>query len=406
MITILVLILVFILIAIRQIGNIRLQIWQIMLFGALIVVITGQISPIDALRSINLDVILFLFGMFTVGVALEESGYLSHISYKLFRKAKTVDQLILILLYGFGILSSVLMNDTMAIIGTPIVLLLARQHNLPPKLLLLTLAFAVTTGSVMSPIGNPQNLLVAITIKDPFIVFFKYLVIPTIISLFLAYLLLKIFYRDAFIGKKLTFDPPDMVKDKKLAMLCKISISIIVILIITKIAMTFLNIGLDFRLTYIALIGAIPVLISNKRRKIIKNIDWQTLIFFAAMFVLMQSVWNTGFFQDIITNFNLDITSIPMILTISVLLSQIISNVPLVAFYLPLLTDTGASIREIMALAAGSTIAGNMLILGAASNIIIIQNAEKKKETLTFVDFAKVGIPLTIIDTLVYYLFI
>lgn len=59
-----------------------------------------------------------------------------------------------------------------------------------------------------------------------------------------------------------------------------------------------------------------------------------------------------------------------------------------------------------MALAAGGTIAGNMLILGAASNIIIIQNAEKKRETLTFVDFAKIGIPLTVIDTLVYYLFI
>lgn len=276
MIAILVLILVFILIAIRQIGNIRLQIWQIMLFGALIVVITGQISPVDALRSINFDVILFLFGMFTVGMALEESGYLSYLSYKLFGKAKTVDQLILILLYGFGILSSVLMNDTMAIIGTPIVLLLARQHNLPPKLLLLTLAFAVTTGSVMSPIGNPQNLLVAITIKDPFIVFFRYLAIPTIISLFLAYLLLKIFYRDAFIVKKLTSSPPDTVKDQKLAMLCKISLSIIVILIITKIAMAFLNISLDFRLTYIALIGAIPVLISDKQRKIIKNIDWQT----------------------------------------------------------------------------------------------------------------------------------
>jgi len=196
------------------------------------------------------------------------------------------------------------------------------------------------------------------------------------------------------------------VKDQKLATLCKISLTIIVILIITKIAIAFLNISLDFRLTHIALIGAIPVLISDKRRKIIKNIDWQTLIFFAAMFVLMQSVWNTGFFQDIITNFNLDITSIPMILTISVLLSQLISNVPLVAFYLPLLADAGASIKEMMALAAGGTIAGNMLILGAASNIIIIQNAEKKRETLTFVDFAKIGIPLTVIDTLVYYLFI
>ena len=60
-----------------------------------------------------------------------------------------------------------------------------------------------------------------------------------------------------------------------------------------------------------------------------------------------------------------------------------------------------------MALAAGSTIAGNFFILGAASNIIIIQNAEKKfHQTITFWEFAKVGIPLTILNTVVYWLFL
>ena len=56
-----------------------------------------------------------------------------------------------------------------------------------------------------------------------------------------------------------------------------------------------------------------------------------------------------------------------------------------------------------MALAAGSTIAGNLLILGAASNIIIIQNSEKKGETISFLDFARVGIPLTVFNTAVYW---
>jgi len=88
---------------------------------------------------------------------------------------------------------------------------------------------------------------------------------------------------------------------------------------------------------------------------------------------------------------------------VSVLLSQLISNVPFVALYLPLLKTAGAGTREMMALAAGSTTAGNMLLLGAASNIIIVQNAEKEKETLTFWDFAKVGIPLTILQLLVIW---
>jgi Na+/H+ antiporter NhaD/arsenite permease-like protein len=122
--------------------------------------------------------------------------------------------------------------------------------------------------------------------------------------------------------------------------------------------------------------------------------------FFAALFVLMQSVWNSGLFQALMMDLNLNITSIPVMLAISVLLSQLISNVPLVALYIPILIHAGASTEEMMALAAGSTIAGNMLILGAASNVIISQNAEKKGETLTFFEFAKVGVPLTIINIL------
>jgi Na+/H+ antiporter NhaD/arsenite permease-like protein len=91
----------------------------------------------------------------------------------------------------------------------------------------------------------------------------------------------------------------------------------------------------------------------------------------------------------------------------SVLLSQLISNVPLVALYLPMLTQMGVSTEGMMALAAGSTIAGNLSILGAASNVIIIQNAEQKAgETLTFLEFVKIGAPLTMINVVVYGLFL
>jgi Na+/H+ antiporter NhaD/arsenite permease-like protein len=72
-----------------------------------------------------------------------------------------------------------------------------------------------------------------------------------------------------------------------------------------------------------------------------------------------------------------------------------------------MLNKLGASTREMMALVAGSTIAGNLSILGAASNIIIIQNAEKKSgETLTFWEFVRIGAPLTALNVLVYWLFL
>jgi Na+/H+ antiporter NhaD/arsenite permease-like protein len=156
-IPILVLAVVFLLIALRHLLPRRLEIWQIMLGGAVAVLLTGQISPKEAAASIDLDVMLFLFGMFVVGRAMEESGYLAHLSYRLFRRAHSVNSLVLSILFVMGFLSALVMNDTVAIIGVPVVLLLAKKHGISPKLLLLTLAFSVTIGSTMSPIGNPQK---------------------------------------------------------------------------------------------------------------------------------------------------------------------------------------------------------------------------------------------------------
>ena len=98
-----------------------------MLGGAIVVLISGQISIPEALGAINTDVMLFLFGMFIVGEAMVESGYLSLLSCRFFSHARTPDQLIIFILFGMGLFSAVLMNDTLAIIGTPLVLSLATE---------------------------------------------------------------------------------------------------------------------------------------------------------------------------------------------------------------------------------------------------------------------------------------
>lgn len=418
-ISIITLAIVFLLIAIRQIGSARLKIWQIMLGGAVVVILTGEITPLAAFHAINFDVIFFLFGMFIIGQATEDSGYLTHICHKFFGRVKSVDKLILAILFTMGIGSAVLMNDTIAIIGTSIMILLAKRNNVSPKLLLLCLAFAITIGSVMSPIGNPQNLLVAMggNVGNPFITFVKYLFIPTAINLFCAYFLLKFFYKNEFSMTNLQANG-EQIKHVRLSRVARISIILVICLIVAKVALAFVNlfvnIDFDFQLTYIALIGCTPVLIyrfMSKKKKyrfhILRKIDWCTLIFFASMFILMESVWRTGFFQNLISNLSLDMTNIAAIMIISVIVSQFISNVPMVALFLPLIISAGAGSKELMALAAGSTIAGNLFILGAASNIIIIQHAEKinNGESITFLEFAKVGIPLTIINISVYLFF-
>ncbi|MGB5099719.1 MAG: anion transporter [Methanothrix sp.] len=397
---------VLILIAVRQVGKNSLAIWQIMLLGALVVLITGQISPEDAVRAINLDVMIFLGAMFVIGQSMQESGYLLFLNNCIFGRARNLDQLLLLILFAMGFLSALLMNDTLAIIGTPLMLYFARTLKIDPKLLLLTLAFAVTIGSAMSPIGNPQNLLIAVNsdLPNPFLVFLQYLLLPTIANLLLAYLLLRLFYRGQFQNRTLEICQEE-ISDPALARLSRISFFLLFALILAKMGAVILGMGGEFRLTYIALISALPILLfSSKRYEVLRNIDWCTLIFFAAMFVLMDAVWRSGIFQSLLAGSDADLASIPTILAFSVLLSQLISNVPLVALCQPLLVNP--SPQALMALAAGSTIAGNLFILGAASNVIIIQNAEKSGETLTFLEFARVGVPLTVLNVLVYWMFL
>jgi Na+/H+ antiporter NhaD/arsenite permease-like protein len=293
------------------------------------------------------------------------------------------------------------MNDTLAIIGTPLVLGLATRCRLPAKLLLLALAFAITTGSVASPIGNPQNLLVALDsgMGAPFVTFASLLLLPTILSLAAAWLILFFFYRKSWsslLDKEAGADPAPE-PDPALSRIVKCSLAVLLILSGANIAASLLTGAIALPLPLIGIAAALPVILfSSQRIAVLKSIDWCTLVFFAAMFVLMAAVWETGVFQSLAGTAG--VTSVPTILATSIILSQFISNVPFVALFTPLILQAGGGTARLMALAAGSTIAGNVTILGAASNVIIIQQAESRGETLTFMEFMKIGMPLTLVQ--------
>ena len=399
---------VFLIIALRKIGGFPVKIWQAMLAGAFLVILTGELHPLAALQAIDWDVMVFLLGMFLVGEGFILSGYLRTLAYQTLQGIRSGQGLVAALLLIAGVGSALFMNDTLAIVGTPLVLQLAKEHRLYPRLLLITLAVAITTGSVMSPIGNPQNLLIAIQgpVPSPFLTFLQYLAIPTGLNLVVAFLVLRVMLPGAFHAEPLSHTPIPLA-DTSLARLVQGSMVILATGIGLKIMSVAMGWPLDIRLSALATGAALPILLlSPHRLTLLRRVDWTTLIFFAAMFVLMASVWKTGIFQQWTARTQLDLQHVPSVLGFSIVLSQFISNVPLVALSLPLLGDGHSSVIALMALAAGSTIAGNLLILGAASNVIIIQRAEQEGHSLTFWEFARIGIPLTGLQTLIYAVYL
>jgi Na+/H+ antiporter NhaD/arsenite permease-like protein len=270
--------------------------------------------------------------------------------------------------------------------------------------LLLALAFSVTTGSVTSPIGNPQNLLVATAggFSDPVVTFFIALAPPTAIALLLVCVFLLLI-DPALLHLRIDRTISEVsVADPGLSRLACLSLIVIAVLIAATVLLS-LGGGTGIPLPAIAMVAAFPLLLfSSRRLDLLRQVDWPTLIFFAAMFVVMEGVRESGAVAGIFQDIGPAAIGIPAIIALGIVLSQFVSNVPFVALALPVLADAGVGEAGMLALAAGSTIAGNLTVIGAASNVIIVQGAERRGVNLGFFAFMKVGLPLTLMQATVY----
>lgn len=395
----------------------KIPVWSFMSFLAFLAVISGLVKIEEIPTAIDFNVIFFLIGMFSIVALAESSGLLDLMSYHVIAKVKNVYQLIFVMSIFLGLLAAIAVNDTVAVMSPPIIYSIAKIARLDLRPMLVLLAFSITIGSVTTPMGNPQNVLIAMSsgVKAPFIYFVKYLLIPTIINLLIAsYIVIK-FYGIKNRPIQIGLIPEESLKNKKDAMLAIIGLSAAVI------AMLLNDV---FRLLggpYIEQTGFIPFLISSsiyffvsEPRKLIKEVDWGTIIFFITMFIAMDGVWKSGVASDILSllmpNAIHGVEALFILSIVSIILSQLFSNVPFVKLfieYLKYLGYTGEDIKVWVTLAMSSTIAGNLTLFGAASNIIILEIAESKyKETIPFTEFLKIGAPLTIINLLVYLFFI
>ena len=174
----------------------KTPLWSLMAFTAFVVVISGLV-PLEAIAEvIDMDVVLFLIGIFSIVAVAESSGLLDWMVHFLVSRFKRMRSVLVFLSLTMGFLSAIAVNDTVALMGPPMVYSLARSMNIDPRPAFLLLAFSITIGSTTTPIGNPQNMLIAISsgVRAPFIDFVKYLIVPTIINLVVtAFIVIKLY---------------------------------------------------------------------------------------------------------------------------------------------------------------------------------------------------------------------
>jgi len=412
-------VIVYALIVLRNLRWFRIPVWAVMLAGAVAMIFTDSVPLDSAYSSVNLNVIFFLIGMFTVVAAMDLSGLLEYATLRIISLAKSPQRAFALIIVGMGAMSAFLMNDTLALMATPIMVNLSRRMGLKPSVLLVTLAMGITVGSVMTPVGNPQNLLVAISsrIPNPFFSFLYFLFLPTVACMIVTYLILRAFYRkDLSLARMGSHErPQEAIKDRKLARIAGYTALVVVLGFFVVGAAQFFGISSNANLGTVALLGgAIIYLVSSRRREILKSVDWGIIVFFISLFIFTEALWESNLLQTIMlylptpTRGNQAVVLGGIIVT-SVLLSQLISNVPFVAVYIRALQAagfSGADVKVWMALAGASTLAGGLSLLGAASNVIILEEAEHLGEGFGFLEFLKAGVLVTIPNILILWFFL
>jgi Na+/H+ antiporter NhaD/arsenite permease-like protein len=332
-----------------------------------------------------------------MGAFLAIDGFFDDIEQAVIRVAPTPASLLGAVVWGAGILAAFITNDAVCVLGAPLVLRLIERHELPPLPYLLALATGANSGSVATLVGNPQNMLCAIlghlSYRDHLL-----LVGPiALLGLMLNHGLLWLFFR-----RKLTARPL-VPENGRPAVRPQTGVTLAVIFA-TAVAFTA---GAD--LAWAATAGFALLMLVHRRdtRQLWPRIDWALLVFFSGLFIVVETLFQSGAPAWLFARFPLLDPGAPAgagawlrLAAIFLVGSNIVSNVPFILV-----------VREQMAtlpdprlgwelLAMASTFAGNLTLLGSVANIIVAESA-RDHGGIGFVEYLKVGFPLAILSTLV-----
>ena len=367
-------------------------------FGAVAVIIFGAISFDEAVSAIDYNTIGLLLGMMIIIAVLEIDGFFTFIAEKTISLSGSRFQLLFIVVFVTGIASAFLVNDAVVLLFTPVVIKICRSGKLNPVPYLIAEIFASNIGSAMAITGNPQNILIGINSGIPYGRFLLHLLPISFIGMFVTVFLMRIIFKSEFSSKdKLTFHEEEFDYD---FLSMKFSVPIFTLVLI----LFFFSKMLNLSIPVIALAGASAILVLGKIKpsKVIKEVDWVLLLFFAGLFIVVHGIEKVGVLDPFINETPLTNTlnGIIGIHTLSFFMSQIVSNVPYTILMLPILKAAQGDLLW-LSLASAATLAGNATIIGAIANIIVIESAKSYGVEIKFWEFTKAGIVVTIITMII-----
>lgn len=413
-------VLAYVLIASEKISRIAIA-----LGGAAAMFVIGATDADKAFYShetgIDWNVIFLLFGMMIIVGVIHKTGLFEFLAIKAIKKADGDPKKALVFLIVLvALASAVLDNVTTILLAVPMTIIVCKQLNVNPIPFLLSEVFASNIGGASTLVGDPPNIIIASRAGLSFNDFLVHMAPLVVVAMFVITPMLVWMFRKDLVntpGDRARIHEIDEFSYLKNPELLKKSLAVLALVVVGFLAHS----AIHTEPSVIALLGAgLLIAISGlKPVDYIQDVEWGTLVFFAGLFVMVGALVNVGALQMLSDYLSEQVAGKPelatgVLLVLSAVVSAVVDNIPYVATMSPVVADLSAAVPaqhgDVLwwALAFGADFGGNATIIGASANVVAVGLAAKAGIKISFWQFAKYGIPVTIVSMAIAapYLFI
>jgi Na+/H+ antiporter NhaD/arsenite permease-like protein len=364
--------------------------------GGVAMVLVGGLPMEAALGAIDLQVVVLLFGVLLIAAYLAEARFFRLTAYFVLTRARSARSLLFGLTFVVGALSALLLNDTVCVLLTPLVVAVVVEARLPALPYLLALASAANVGGVVSFSGNPQNMIVGAAAHGT-IGFASYFLITLPVGAAClaanAFVISWLFRRELPAGPLAERSPPRPAIDRVLAAKALAALALFAALAVA---------GYSLAGSAMTAAAGLMVVARTPPKKAFAFVDWQLLVFFAGLFVVVAGVARAGVLEDVFQALapaigRGDAVGDLAFVALVVVASNVVSNVPLVLVAVPWVPHLPDPTWGYVLLAVASTLAGNLTLFGSVANIIVMEGAGPRGE-IGFLRFLRYGAVITVLD--------
>ncbi len=378
-------------IAIGRVPGLKLSRVGIALLGAIAMMLFGRLDTQKVIACVNWPTILLLFGFFVISAQLRLSGFYDKVANAVGARLDRPGRFLIVLMAVTGGMSAFLNNDIMCFVFTPIVGSALLRKRINPVPFLIALAIASDIGAAATLIGNPQNMMIGAVANLSFGRYLLWGAVPVLFALSAACAIIWFLSRNHLQSQL----PEKAASEREPYPFNRTHTIKGIVILVLAIGFFFTSVPKEI----IALAAAGIHLASRKFRTedLLNLVDWQILVLFTSLFVVTGAFQTTGYGDKAVqwlahSGFNLNAPANLALATTA--LSNVISNSATVMLLVKVVDLSHTTIAYTLALA--NSFGGSLFIIGSVANIIVVQQARDLGVNISFRDFARLGIPVTL----------